>query len=165
MGASLERSHRTRYQEACFPLRGAACVIEPDDGDRDAISTLLRHMGFATHDTGLGSVGSMIADQIKLSVIVVNVMVQDVQGLKLIRRLRTNTPSVVLVALAPHPCAMALANLAGADAVLASPLRGEAFCATVTEALRLAAHDESASVRLASLGKAEDHFFAGMHGK
>ena len=64
MGASIEWSVRTRRQEESLPLRGGACVIEPDDVDRAGISALLRHMGFATHETGSGSVGEMISEQI-----------------------------------------------------------------------------------------------------
>jgi DNA-binding response OmpR family regulator len=115
-------------------------VIEPDDVDRDGVSSLLRHMGFATHETPSGAVGALIADQIHLSVLVVNVMLQDVQGLKLIRRLREKTPDGVIIALTPDPCAITLAHVAGADAVLASPPCGEALCATITEALDLAHH-------------------------
>jgi len=62
----VEWSARTRHQESKLPLRGAACVIEPDEVDRDGVSSLLRHMGFATHDTASGAVGALIADQIHL---------------------------------------------------------------------------------------------------
>lgn len=133
MGASFEWAARTRRQEDDLPLRGSACVIEPDDIDRGGVSSLLRHMGFATHATGAGAVGAMIAEQIKLSVIVVNVMVDDVPGLKLIQRLRASAPSAVLIALTPDARAQTLANIAGADAVLSTPPCGEAICATITE--------------------------------
>lgn len=133
MGASLEWSVRTRRQEETLPLRGAACVIEPDDDERGGVSSLLRHMGFVTHETGSGSVGGMIAEQVKLSVVVVNVMVDD--GLKLIRKLRARAPSAVIVALTPDSCALTLAKVAGADFVLASPSCGEALCSVITERL------------------------------
>jgi DNA-binding response OmpR family regulator len=136
MSAS-EFSTRTRHQEEELPLRGAACVIEPDDGDRGGVSALLRHMGFATHETGAGAVGAMIADEVRLEVIVVNVMVKDVQGLKLIRQLREKAPGAVIIALTPEACALTLAKVAGADTVLATPPCGEALCATITEAFDL----------------------------
>ena len=146
MGASLEWSARTRHQEENLPLRGAACVIEPDELDRYGVSSLLRHMGFATHETGAGAVGALIAEQIHLSVIVINVMLQDVQGLKLIRRLRATAPSAVIIALTPDACALTLAHVAGADTALASPPCGEALCATITNALDLAhCHGSTAS--------------------
>lgn len=144
MGASLEWSARTRLQQDRLPLRGAACVIEPDELDRYGVSSLLRHMGFATHETGAGAVGALIAEQVHLSVIVINVMLRDVQGLKLIRHLRQKAPSAVIIALTTDACALTLAQVAGADTVLASPPCGEALCATITKALDLA-HDHRSS--------------------
>lgn len=133
MGASLEWSVRTRRQEETLPLRGAACVIEPDDDERSGVSSLLRHMGFVTHETGSGAVGAMITEQVSLSVVVVSVMVDD--GLKLIRKLRAKAPSAVIIALTPDSCALTLAKVAGADFVLASPPCGEALCSSITERL------------------------------
>ena len=138
MGASIAWSTRTRHQEDSWPLRGSACVIEPDELDREGVSSLLRHMGFATHDTGSGVVGGLIAAQIHLSVIVINVMIGDIPALKLIRQMRAHAPTAVIIALTSQPRALALAHVAGADAVLASPPCGEALCATITEALNAA---------------------------
>lgn len=146
MGASLEWSARTRQQEEGLPLRGAACVIEPDETDRDGVASLLRHMGFTTHKTGAGAVGALIAEHIHVAVVVINVMLRDVQGLKLIQQLRASAPSALIIALTSNARALALAHAAGADAVLASPPCGEALCATITEALDLGAtHKPSAS--------------------
>jgi DNA-binding response OmpR family regulator len=143
MGASLNWSARTRHQEDRLPLRGAACVIDPDDTDRDGVASLLRHMGFATHDTASAAIGAMIAEQVQLSVIVVNVMLKDAPALKLIKRLRALAPSALIIALISDCCALTLAHVAGADAVLASPPCGEALCATITEALDLSRHRAS----------------------
>jgi DNA-binding response OmpR family regulator len=140
MGASIAWSTRRRHQEESWPLRGAACVIEPDDVDREGISSLLRHMGFATHEAPSGIVGGLIAEQIHLSVIVINVMITDVQALKLIRQMRAHAPAALIIALTSEPRALALSRIAGADAVLASPPCGEALCATITEALDLIHH-------------------------
>ena len=138
MGASLEWSARTRHQEETLPMRGVACVIEPDELDRYGVSSLLRHMGFTTHETGAGAVGALIAEHIRLSVIVINVMLRDVQGLKLVQHLRAKAPSAVIIALAADARALTLAHAAGADTALASPPCGEALCATITKALDLA---------------------------
>jgi len=137
MAISMEWSARTRKPEESLPLRGAACVIEPDEVDRDGISSLLRHMGFVAHETPSGAVGALIADQIHLSVIVINAMLQDVPALCLIRQLRAKAPEAVIIALTADPRGLTLAHVAGADAVLASPPCGEALCATITEALGL----------------------------
>jgi DNA-binding response OmpR family regulator len=83
----------------------------------------------------LGVLGEQIANQIQLAVIVINVMIKDVQALQLVRRLRRHAPTAVIIALTSDARALALAHVAGADAVLASPPSGEALCATITEAL------------------------------
>ena len=142
MGSSLEWSVRTRRQEQTLPLRGAACVIDPNDDDRGSVSSLLRHMGFTTHETGASALGVLIAEQIQLSVIVVNVMTPDPPGLKLVRKLRARAPAAVIIALTPDSCALILANIAGADAVLASPPCGEALCATITDRLDQKPHTQ-----------------------
>jgi DNA-binding response OmpR family regulator len=138
MGESMEWSTRTRKPRESLPLRGAACVIEPNEDDRDGVSSLLRHMGFATHETPNGAVGALIAEQIDLSVIVIDVMLQDVPALRLIKQLRAKAPGAVIIALTPDPRGLTLAHVAGADAVLASPPCGEALCATITGAPALA---------------------------
>jgi DNA-binding response OmpR family regulator len=140
MAASLNWSARTRHQEDRLPLRGAACVIDPDDADRDGVACLLRHMGFATHDTASAAIGALIAEQIQLSVIIVNVMLKDAPALKLIQQLRARAPTALIIALTSDRCALTLAHFAGADAELASPPCGEALCATITEALNLGHH-------------------------
>jgi DNA-binding response OmpR family regulator len=137
MGESMEWSARTRKPDESFPVRGSACVIEPDEMDREGVSSLLRHMGFATHETPSGAVGALIADQIHLTVIIINAMLRDAPALRLIRQLRAKAPDAAIIALTDDPCALTLAHVAGADAVLASPPCGEALCATITEALGL----------------------------
>ena len=143
MGASLNWSARTRHQEDRLPLRGVACVIDPDDVDRDGVASLLRHMGFVTHDTASAAIGALIAEQIQLSVIVVNVMLKDAPALKLIQQLRARAPRALIIALTSDACALTLAHVAGADVVLASPPCSEALCATITEALNLGHHRPS----------------------
>lgn len=136
MGASLEWSARTRRQEERLPMRGAACVIEPDDFTRDQIASAMRAMGFTVHETGCGKLGEFIAAQVHLHVVVLDLALPDMKGLMLLRRLRQTKPHLVLVALTHDPLSaipITLARFAGADAVLASPPSNEALCAAVTE--------------------------------
>jgi CheY-like chemotaxis protein len=154
MGCSSQLSARTRHQEETLPLRGAACVIEPDDVNRDGVASLLRHMGFSTHETGSGVVGALVAEQIDLSVIVVNVLVEDVQGLRLIRQLRASAPTAIIIALTTNARAITLSHIAGADSVLASPPCGEALCATITQALD---HASEPNIDMAADGQAAGH--------
>jgi DNA-binding response OmpR family regulator len=138
MGNSFEWSARTRRQEDRFPVRGAACVVEPDDVARAQLADGLRGMGYTTHETGSGAVGAFIADQIHLQVALVNVALTDANGLKLIRRFRSKHPDAAIVALtpdAPIPVGMVLAHFAGADATLGAHPTSEALSAAVIEAV------------------------------
>lgn len=137
MIASPEWSARTRRPEERLPMRGAACVIEPDDDAREHIASLLRAMGFVTHETGCGKLGQLIIEQVHLKVVVLDLALPDVKGLRLIRHLRRADPSLVIVALTPDAMSalpVTLGRFAGADAVLAAPPTGEALCAALNEA-------------------------------
>lgn len=136
MAASPEWSARTRRQEERLPMRGAACVIEPDDFSRDQIASALREMGFTVHETSCGTLGEFIVAQVRLRIVVLDLALPDVKGLMLLRRLRRAKPDLTLIALTPDPLSampMTLARFAGADSVLASPPSNEALCAAITE--------------------------------
>ena len=62
MGTHMEWSARTRRQEERFPLRGAACVVEPDDALREHMAESLRRMGYTTHETASGAVGDFMRE-------------------------------------------------------------------------------------------------------
>lgn len=119
---------------------GAACVIEANDLERAGVSSLLRHLGFTTHETGSADIALLIAEETSLSLVVVNVGGLDLPADTLVRRLRAQAPAAVLIALTADLGPVALANLAGADAVLASPACGEALCSTIAERLSLQLH-------------------------
>lgn len=135
MGHSVEWSTRTRHQEDRFPLRGAACVVEPDDAAREQIALTLRRMGYATHETSSGAAACFIVANIRLEALLINLVLPDAKGLQLIRQFRRAHPALRIVALAPTaPSVFAeLAHFAGADAVLGSPVCAEAVCAALTE--------------------------------
>ncbi|MGE0739990.1 MAG: response regulator transcription factor [Hyphomonadaceae bacterium] len=124
-------------------MRGAACVIEPDDDAREHLAGALRAMGYTTHESSAGAVGMFIAEQVSLRAAVVNVMLPDVKGLKLVRRLRSRSPDALIIALTPEArtgVAFLLARIAGADAVLSAPPSCEALTAALNEAEPLHRH-------------------------
>ncbi|MGQ0531981.1 MAG: response regulator [Caulobacteraceae bacterium] len=136
MDASVEWSARTRRQEERLPMRGAACVIEPNDEMREHIASNLRAMGFTAHETGCGNLGEFIAAQVHLRVVVVDLALPDIAGLRLIRRLRRHDPGLIIIALSPDARSavpVTLGRFAGADAVLASPASSEALCTTIAD--------------------------------
>ena len=136
MGASLGWSVRTRRHDD-LPARGAACVVEPDDGARGRISDQLHAMGFAVHETASGELGLFIATQVQLHAAIINLGLHDLNALKLVHRLRRANPTLRIVALAGearNALPSMLARFAGADAVLAAPPSNEAVCAALADA-------------------------------
>lgn len=136
MSASLEWSARTRRPEDRLSAHGVACVIEADDVTREHMAGVLRAMGYVTHETGGGTIGAMIAEQVRLDVIVVNVLLPEENGLKVLRGLRGRARNAIIIALTPYASTglpVMLARFAGADAVLASPALGEALATTLSE--------------------------------
>lgn len=130
MGASLEWTARTRRREYSAAARGVACVIEPDEAVRVDIATHLAELGYTTHETPCGAVGMFIATQVRLDVVIVGLGVRDMRSPSLIRRLRQILPDTQIVALslgARSSVPMMIAELAGADVVLASPPSAEAL--------------------------------------
>ncbi|HET9229651.1 MAG TPA: response regulator [Vitreimonas sp.] len=117
-----------------LPGRGVALVVEPEPTRRAEAAVTLRSMGFKTHETGCGAVGQFIATQITLHVVVVDVVLPDINGLQLIKRVRGLSPDAVIVATAPPGGAWeataGLAHHAGADIALSS-LSGEALGAVL----------------------------------
>lgn len=139
MNASPEWSARTRRQEELLPMRGAACVIEPDDATREHVAALLRAMGYTAHETTCGKLGEFIVNQVRLQLVVLDLALPDMKGLRLVRRLRSRDPNLVIVALstdARSAIPVTLGRFAGADAVLAAPPSAEALCAAVSAAAR-----------------------------
>ncbi len=138
MGHSAEWSARSRAQEQRFPLRGAACVAEPNAAERQRLVRALSRMGYIVHETGSGAAAGFIAAQVRLELIVLNLLVGDVRALTLIRQLRRARPDLRIIALAGDgPSAvLELARVAGADAALQSPASSGALARAIAEARR-----------------------------
>lgn len=132
---------RSKSVEELLPPRGVALVIEPDADKRADAADALRDMGFKTHETGCGAVGQFIATQLELAVVLVNAVLPDMSGLKLIKRIRTLSPDALIVATSPPGGAWettaGLASYAGADVALS---------AFSSETLGWALHDVTVSV-------------------
>jgi CheY-like chemotaxis protein len=136
MGSSTEWRLRGRDLEAALPLRGSACVVEVDEGQRKRVAENLRQMGFKTHETSTGAVARFIASQIHLQVVCVDITVPDMSGLALIRELRELAPQAVIVATSPAavaglPLFSKLAYAAGADSALGQNAESSMLCAAV----------------------------------
>lgn len=122
MGQAWQTRHRG-FDES-LPGRGVALVVEPEPAKRAEAALTLRSMGFKTHETACGAVGQFIATQVTLNVAVVDVVLPDINGLQLIKRVRGLSPDAVIVATAPPGGAWeataGLAHHAGADVAFSS---------------------------------------------
>lgn len=112
-----------------------ALVVEPDTTKRAQAWGTLRNMGFKTYQTACGGVGQFMASQLTLDAVVVDVVLPDLDGLQLIRRVRATSPEAVIVATAPAndewDVNAAGAQAAGANVALSS-FAGEALSAALT---------------------------------
>jgi DNA-binding response OmpR family regulator len=101
-----------------------ALVIEPDPAKRAEASVILRSMGLKTYDTGCGAVGQFIATQLELSIVVLDAVLPDLDGVQLIRRIRALSPDALIVATAAPDeeweATASAAHCAGADFTLSS---------------------------------------------
>jgi CheY-like chemotaxis protein len=127
MGQAWQSMHK-RLDEP-LPQRGVALVVEPEPARRAEAAVTLRSMGFKTHETGCGAVGQFIATQITVHVLVVDVVLPDMNGFELIKRVRGLSPDAVIVATAP-PDGGWEATAGLADIAL-SRLSGEALAAVL----------------------------------
>ncbi len=106
------------------PGERIALVVEPDPAKRAEATMILRSMGYKTYDTGCGAVGQFIASQLLLEVAIVDAELPDLDGLQVLRRLRTRLPDAVIIATAAPDArweeTAAEALDAGADFALSS---------------------------------------------
>lgn len=113
-----------------------ALVVEPEPAKRAQAAVTLRSMGFKTYQTGCGGVGQFMASQLTLNAVVVDVVLPDLDGLQLIRRVRATSPEAVIVATAPDQddweTVVADAQSAGADFALNS-FSGEALSSVLRD--------------------------------
>lgn len=140
MGHSTDWSVRSRALEAQFPLRGAACLAEPDEEERRRIAQALRRMGYNVHETGSGAAASFIAAQVRIELMAISLMLRDARALTLIRQLRRAHPDLRIIAFTPArlalPAAFELARVAGADAALEAPVSNSALARAIAETRR-----------------------------
>lgn len=129
-------SHSHASMNALPPDRRIALIVEPDSAKRAAAAVTLRSMGFKTYQTGCGGVGQFMASQLMLDAVVIDVVLPDLDGLQLIRRVRAMSPEAVIVATAPAGQDWELivvdAQQAGADFTLGS-FSGDALGAVLKD--------------------------------
>jgi two-component system OmpR family response regulator len=76
-------------------------LVDDEDNLRSMLEAALRHLGFDVHPAASGREALSVVDEVKPAVIVLDVMLPDLDGFEVCRRLRTqgiHTPVVFLTA-------------------------------------------------------------------
>jgi DNA-binding response OmpR family regulator len=119
----------------------AVCVVESDDAARKQIVETLTVYGCHVHEAATAAAALEITGRISMSLMLVNVVLPDMSGLGLIKRLRDLSPSLRIIAIsdggnAHIPLFLELAHYAGADATLTAPVSPLELCTAVRAGLR-----------------------------
>lgn len=129
----------TNAVNGVHPIRPMACVADTDPVRRADLANTLRLMGYRTHETETGDVAEFVAHQVKLSVLIVNVVMPDMSGIDVIRSahaIGNDTRILALVDEGRLPLLLELAHHAGAHMTLSPPFTPANVSAAVHEAWR-----------------------------
>lgn len=135
-------------------MAGPARVLVVDDEPSitDAVSTALRYEGFETHEAASGLAAADAIEAFNPDLIVLDVMLPDLDGLKLARRLRHvshRTPVIFLTA--RDATEDKIAGLALGDDYVTKPFSLAEIVARVRAVLRRTRGDEEGVLRYADL--------------
>jgi CheY-like chemotaxis protein len=114
-------------------------LIDDDEGLRTMMQILLKRGGHDITQAGNGQAGLELAEKQPFDVILLDVMMPDMNGYEVARRLRAsprtqNTPLIILTARA-QPVDQKSALIAGADAYFSKPVAIEVLEAKIAELL------------------------------
>ncbi|HEY7207361.1 MAG TPA: response regulator transcription factor [Gaiellaceae bacterium] len=133
---------------------GAARVLVVDDEPSitDAVSTALRYEGFETREVGGGRAAEKAIDDFRPDLVVLDVMLPDLDGFEIARRLRDGrqrTPVIFLTA--KDATEDKLAGLAVGDDYITKPFSLAEVVARVRAVLRRTRGDDESVLRFADL--------------
>ncbi len=114
-------------------------IIDDDEGLRTMVQIMLKRSGHEVALAANGAAGLELAEKQPFDIFVLDVMMPDMNGYEVARRLRAspatqNTPIIVLTARA-QPVDQKSAIIAGADAYFSKPVAIEALNAKIAELL------------------------------
>ena len=139
---------------AAFPPNAAARVLVVDDEPSitDAVATALRYEGFETMEVGAGRAAEQAIDEFRPDLIVLDVMLPDLDGFAIARRLRDGNQRVPVIFLtAKDATEDKVAGLALADDYVTKPFSLAEIVARVQTVLRRTRGDDQGAMRFADL--------------
>ena len=141
--------------QAASPLpNGSARVLVVDDEPSitDAVATALRYEGFETMEVGAGRAAEQAIDEFRPDLIVLDVMLPDLDGFAIARRLRDGNQRVPVIFLtAKDATEDKVAGLALADDYVTKPFSLAEIVARVQTVLRRTRGDQEGPMRFADL--------------
>lgn len=117
----------------------AVCVVESDDSARTQIVETLTIYGCHVHEAATAAAALEVSTRVSLSLALVNVVLPDMSGLGLIKRLRDSFPTLRIIAISDSgnaPLFLEFAHYAGADVTLMAPVSALELCTAVRAGLR-----------------------------
>ena len=148
-------------ETAALPSSLARVLIVDDEASiTDAVATALRYEGYETMEVGAGRAAELAIDQFRPDLIVLDVMLPDLDGFSIARRLRDGNHRVPVIFLtAKDATEDKVAGLALADDYVTKPFSLAEIVARVQSVLRRTRGDSDAtdgSLRFADLSLDEE---------
>jgi two-component system OmpR family response regulator len=127
-------------------------VVDDEQSITDAVATALRYEGFETREAATGRIAEKAIDEFRPDLVVLDVMLPDLDGFAIARRLRDGrqrTPVIFLTA--KDATEDKLAGLAVGDDYVTKPFSLAEIVARVRAVLRRTREDEDEVLRFADL--------------
>ena len=127
-------------------------VVDDEPSITDAVATALRYEGFETMEVGAGRAAELAIDEFRPDLIVLDVMLPDLDGFAIARRLRDGNHRVPVIFLtAKDATEDKVAGLALADDYVTKPFSLAEIVARVQTVLRRTRGDVEGPMRFADL--------------
>ena len=132
-------------------------VVDDEPSITDAVATALRYEGFETMEVGAGRAAEQAIDEFRPDLIVLDVMLPDLDGFAIARRLRDGNQRVPVIFLtAKDATEDKVAGLALADDYVTKPFSLAEIVARVQTVLRRTRGDQEGPMRFADLSLDEE---------
>jgi two-component system OmpR family response regulator len=134
------------------PNAARVLVVDDEPSITDAVATALRYEGFETMEVGAGRAAERAIDEFRPDLVVLDVMLPDLDGFAIARRLRDGNHHIPVIFLtAKDATEDKVAGLAIADDYVTKPFRLAEIVARVQTVLRRTRGEEDGAMRFADL--------------